>query len=73
MRPRDFVEATDGRYTYVGRMRRSIGDNDIAVAHYLFGTRKDARHPEIVFYSEWLWWVLGIEILLVWIAADQSE
>ena len=72
MRPRDFVNATDGRYLYVGRMRRASGDtaDNAALAHYLFGTPKDARHPEIVFYSEWLWWIFGLEVLLVWIAAD---
>jgi len=71
VRPRDLPDATDGRYIYVGRMRRAPGDADAAVAHYLFGTPKDVRHPEIVFYSEWWWWIFGIEVLLVWI--DSGE
>jgi len=66
VRPRDLPEATDGQYRYVGRMRRTPDDSDAAVAHYLFGTPKDATHPEIVFWSEPWWWIFGIEVLLVW-------
>jgi hypothetical protein len=70
MRPRDFVDATDGRYRYVGRMRRTPDDTDAAVAHYLFGTPKNARHPQIIFWSEPWAWFFGMEVLLVWVAVE---
>jgi hypothetical protein len=72
MRPRDFEVATAGRYRYVGRMRRVSGDtaDNAAIAHHLFGTPKNARHPQIVFWSEPWAWFFGMEVLLVWVAVE---
>ena len=81
----DYTALDGTRYIYAGRMRRVPEGGpfctrettmlNVALAHHTLGTRKDAWHPDIVFYEAdgLIDFFMPCQRLDVWIAAEAGE